>query len=253
MLRACSLLLIPPPPPGVKYRVKSIPMSLAEIAAPDWTKLVQDLASHMEALPMGFCVTEQQMSSLLAKLERATGHPSCSTCQYPRRRCLCASGGSTLVSHSSWSNVVSVDTSYEREYPPPTRSTTTMSFSQSRAPAHMVTAPPQGVVSPVKRQPTMGIQGLAHRAPVLGSVNYATAPIPRPTIRQPGPRLPLTQPQEPSTMEIPADQTPISRPPTPYSAFLQSAGRGRGVLRTATPTQLTTPGTSQIQGGATPG
>ena len=224
MLCACSLLLIPPPPPGVKYRVKSIPMSLAEIAAPEWIKMVQDLASHMEALPTGFSVTEQQMSSLLAKLEQATGHPSCSTCQYPRRRCLCASGDSTMLPHSSWSNVVSMDTTYEQGYPLPTKGTTTMSLSQSRAPALMATAPLQGVVSPVRRQPAMGVQGLTHHTPMLGSVNYATASMPRPTIRQPGPRLPQTRPQEPPTMETPTDQASKSQPSTPYLGYLQAAG-----------------------------
>ena len=103
VLRAYSLLLIPPPPPGTKYRIKSMPLSLAEKATPEWTKLVQDLASQMEVLPMGFSVTEQQMSSLLAKLERATGHPSCDTCRYPRRKCVCASGGSAPAPHESWS------------------------------------------------------------------------------------------------------------------------------------------------------
>ena len=69
VLRGMFSPLDTPPPPGTKYRVKSMPMSLAEIATPEWTKLVQDLASRMEALPRGFSITEQQMSSLLAKLE----------------------------------------------------------------------------------------------------------------------------------------------------------------------------------------
>ena len=69
VLCACSLLLISPPPPGTKYRAKGMPISLAEIATLEWINLVQDLASQMEVLPMGFSVTEQQMSSLLAKLE----------------------------------------------------------------------------------------------------------------------------------------------------------------------------------------
>ena len=36
--RACSLLLILPPPPGAKFWIKSVPMSLAEIAMSEWIK-----------------------------------------------------------------------------------------------------------------------------------------------------------------------------------------------------------------------
>ena len=138
-------------------------------AAPEWIKMVQDLASQMEALPLGFSVTERQMSSLLAKLEQATGHPSCDTCRYPRRRCVCASGGSTLstsrklgaaklgpaqVMHSN------------QDYPLLTRGTTTVSVSQSRAPASTVAAPPQGVVSPVcGDNPPMEVQNVTPSSP----------------------------------------------------------------------------------------
>ena len=174
VLRACSLLLIPPPPPGVKHRVKSIPMSLAEIATPDWIKLVQDLASQMEALPRGFSITEQQMSSLLAKLEWATGHPSCDTCRYPRKRCVCTSGDSTPMPPKNWSGGTGTSSTYNQEYPLPTRGTTTVSVSQSRAPANTVMAPPQGVVSPVRRQPTMEVQGMTYQPYLGGSVNYAS-------------------------------------------------------------------------------
>ena len=181
VLRACSLLLIPPPPPGTKYRIKSMPMSLAEKATPEWTKLVQDLASQMEALPRGFSVTEQQMSSLLAKLERATGHPSCDTCRYPRRRCICASEDSAPMPHESWSERTDSSSTYHQEYPLLTRGTTTVSISQSKAPATTATAPPQGVVSPVRRQPTMEVQGTTHQPFLGGSVNYASASLPRAT------------------------------------------------------------------------
>ena len=37
-LRACSLLLIPPPPPGEQVRRESVPLSLADMADPDWIK-----------------------------------------------------------------------------------------------------------------------------------------------------------------------------------------------------------------------
>ena len=261
ILWACSLLLIPPPPPGVKHWVKSMPMSLAEIATLEWIKMVQDLASHMEALPTGFCVTEQQMASLLAKLERATGHPSCSTCRYPRRRCLCASGGSTLTPHKNWSSGTSSGNAYNQEYPLPTRGTMTVSVSQSRAPALTVAAPPQGVVSPVRRQPAMGVQSLTQHPPLGGSVNYASASLSRPTIRQPGPRSSQPPPLEPPAMETLTDQTPKLRPSTPYNqqvftrythplAYLQAVGRGCGVPRTMTPSQIPTPGASQSQGSA---
>ena len=136
---------------------------------------------------MGFSITEQQMSSLLAKLEWATGHPSCDTCRYPRRRCVCASGGSTPMPHENWSGGTGTSSTYNQEYPLPTRGTTTVSVSQSRAPANTVVAPPQGVVSPVQRQPTMEVQGMTHQPYLGGSVNYASASLPRATIRQPGP------------------------------------------------------------------
>ena len=174
----------------LKYRVKSMPMSLAEIATPEWTKLVQDLASHMEALPRGFSVTEQQMSSLLAKLERATGHPSCDSCRYPRSRCVCPPEDSTPTPHENWSGGTGTSSTYHQEYPLPTRGTTTVSVSQSRAPANTVAAPPQGVVSPVRRPPAMEVQGTTHQPYLGGSVNYASASLPRatPGIRQPGSR-----------------------------------------------------------------
>ena len=206
VLWACSLLLIPPPPPGTKYRIKSMPMSLAEKATPEWTKLVQDLASQMEALPRGFSVTERQMFSLLAKLERATGHPSCDTCRYLKRRCICASKDSAPTPHESWSERTDSSSTYHQEYPLLTRGTTTVSTSQSKAPATMATAPPQGVVSPVQRQPTMEVQGTTHQPFVGGSVNYASASLPRatPGIRQPSARLLQHPPQEPPTMDAPA-------------------------------------------------
>ena len=201
--QACSLLLIPPPPPGAKFRVKSTPMSLAEIATPDWTKMVQDLASHMLALPRGFSMTEQQMTSLLAKLEQATGHPSCDTCHYPRGRCVCASGGSTLSPHESWSGGPSASDAFHQEYPPLTGGTTTVSVSQSRAPAKTVAAPLQGVVSPVWRKPTLEVRGTTSQPFIGGSINYASASLPRATIRQPGPGSSQHPPQEPPMMETP--------------------------------------------------
>ena len=251
VLRACSLLLIPPPPPGTKYHIKSMPMALAEKAIPEWTKLVQDLASQMEALPMGFSITEQQMSSLLAKLERATGHPSCDTCRYPRRRCVCASGGSAPAPHESWSEETDPSSTYHQEYPLPTRGTTTVSVSQSRAPATTVAAPPQGVVSPVRRQPTMEVQGMTHQPFLGGSVNYASASLPRAGIRQPGPRSLQRPLQEPFAMDTPVARTPIlpgqpqpPRPSMPYQfpttytdpiAYLHAVGQGWGVPRTTAP------------------
>ena len=220
ILRACSLLLIPPPPPGVKHRVKSIPMSLAEIAMSEWTKTVQDLASQMVVLPHGFSVTEQQMSSLLAKLERATGHPSCDIYRYPRGRCVCASGGSNLSPHKSWSGRPSATDALNQEYPLLTRSTTTVSASQSRAPATSVVAHPQGVVSPVWRPPIAEVQDMTQYPRLGSSVNYALASLPRATIRQPGPGSSQHPPQEPPMMEAPAVRTPIlpgqPQPSTPY-------------------------------------
>ena len=265
ILQACSLLLIPLPPPGAKYRVKSTPMSLAEIPTLEWIKIVQDLASQMVALPLGFSITEQQMISLLAKLEQATGHPWCDTCCYPRRRCLCASRGPTPSPRENWNGGTSTSNTFNQEYPLPTRGTTTVSVSQSRAPANTVVAPPQGVVSPVQRQPTMEVQGMTHEPHLGGSVNYALASLPRATIRQPGPGSLQRPPQEPPMMEAPAVRTPIlpgqPRPPTPYQfarytdplAYLQAIGRGRGVPQTMAPSQVLTPGAPQSQGNVTIG
>ena len=265
ILWACSLLLIPPPPSGAKYRVKSTPMSLAEIPTPEWTKIVQDLASQMVALPSGFSVTEQQMTSLLARLEWATGQPPCNTCHHLKRRCLCASGGPTPMPHKNWSGGTGTSSTYNQQYPLPTRGTTTVSVSQSRAPANTVAAPPQGVVSPVWRQRTMEVQGTTHQPYLGGSVNYALASLPRATIRQPGPGSSQRPPQEPPAMDAPVVRTPILpgqlRPSTPYQfaryteplAYLQAAGRGRGIPRTTTPSQVSTPGASQSQGNVTIG
>ena len=208
---------------------------------------------------MGFSIMEQQMSSLLAKLEQATGHPSCDTCHYPRRRCVCASRGSTLSPHENWSSGTSTSNVLNQEYPLPTRGTTTVSVSQSRAPANMVVAPPQGVVSPIWRQPTLEVQGTTHHPHLGGSVNYASASLPPTTIRQPGPGSSQCPPQGPPMMETPAVQTPKPRPSTPYHqqvfmrhtnplAYLQAAGRGQGVPRTTAPSQVSTPGAPQSHG-----
>ena len=218
---------------------------------------------------MGFSITEQQMSSLLAKLEWATGHPSCDICRYPRRRCVCASGGSAPAPHESWSEGTDPSSTYHQEYPSLTRGTNTVSVSQSRAPATTVAAPPQGVVSPVQRQPTMEVQGMTHQPFLGGSVNYASASLPRPGIRQPGSRSLQCSPQEPPAMDAPIVRTPIlpgqpwpPRPSTPYQfptqytdpvAYLHAAGRGRGVPRTTAPSRVPTPGVSQSQGNVTLG
>ena len=152
---------------------------------------------------MGFSVSEQQMSSLLAKLEQVTGHPSCDTCRYPRRRCVCASGGSTPAPHESWSGGTDTSSTYHQEYPLLTRGTNTVSISQSRAPATTVAAPPQGVVFLVRRQPTMEVQGTTHQPFLGGSVNYASASLPRatPGVRQPSSRSLQHPPQEPPAMD----------------------------------------------------
>ena len=140
------------------------------------------------------------MISLLAKLERTTGHPSCDTCCYLRRRCVCATGGPPQSPHENWSGGTSVSKAYDQEYPLPTRGTTTVSVSQSRAPANTVVAPPQGVVSPVQRQPTMEVPGTTHHPHLGGSVNCALASLPRAAIRQPGPGPSQRLPQEPPMM-----------------------------------------------------
>ena len=218
---------------------------------------------------MGFSITEQQMSSLLAKLEWATGHPSCDTCRYPRRRCICASGGSAPAPHESWSKGTDPSNTYHQEYPLLTKSTTTVSVSQSRASATTVAAPAQGVVSPVRRQPTMEVQGMTHQPFLGGSVNYASASLPRPGIRQPGSRSLQCSPQEPPAMDSPVVRTPIlpgqpwpPRPSMPYQfpttytnliAYLHAVGRGRGVPRMTAPSQVLTPGASQSQGNVTLG
>ena len=87
-LRACSLLLILPLPPGELVRRESVPLSLSNMADPDWIKMVRDLALRMSTLPQGFSVSDQQVSSLLKKLERATGLPPCRGCHHPWRVCI---------------------------------------------------------------------------------------------------------------------------------------------------------------------
>ena len=143
--------------------------------------------------------------------------------------------------HENWSGGTGTSSTYNQEYPLPTRGTTTVSVSQSRAPANTVAAPPQGVVSPVRRQPTMEVQGMTHQPYLGGLVNYASASLPRATIRQPGPGSLQRPPQEPLAMDAPVVRTlilpgqPCPRPPTPYQftsryaeplAYLQAAGRG---------------------------
>ena len=145
-LRACSLLLIPPPPPGELVRRESIPLSLADMAGPDWIKMVRDLASRMSTLPTGFCVSEQQVSSLLKKLERATGVPPCRGCHYPRSVCICTPPTSAFTGWSGGPNTATVE-----PFPALTSTTATLSTAQGRAPTTSVRAtepraPPQGAM-----------------------------------------------------------------------------------------------------------
>ena len=171
----------------------------------------------------------------------------------------------------AWSGGTDSSSTYHQEYPLPTRGTTTVSVSQSRAPATTVAAPPQGVVSPVQRQPTMEVQGTTHQPFLGGSVNYASASLPRatPGIRQPGSRSSQRLPQEPPAMDAPVVGTPIlpgqpqpPRPSMPYQfptrytdpiAYLHAAGRGRGVPQMTAPSQVSTPGALQSQGNVTLG
>ena len=254
VLRACSLLLIPPPPPGVKYRVKSVPMSLTEMAAPDWGKMVQDLASHMEALPLGFSVTEEQMASLLAKLEWATGHPSCRTCKHPQRRCLCASRGSDLAPHSSWSNVVAPSTTYQQGYPPLTRGTTTVSLSQSRTPAHMALGPSPRSGTTIEETTSHGSPRTD--PPIHPYLDLSITPRP-PCPGPPSDNLvrdrPSHSPRSLQPWRLLLIWHQIYSPPLLTWVICKAAGRGRGVLRAMTPSLVTTPGASQSQGGATVG
>ena len=152
-LRACSLLLILPPPPGELVRRESIPLSLADMAGPDWIKMVRDLASKMSTLLTGFCVSEQQVSSLLKKLERATGVPSCRGCHHPRRVCICAPPATEFSGWSGGPNTATVE-----PFPVLTRTTATLSMAQGRAPTASVRAtesrtPPQGAVGTGLRPP----------------------------------------------------------------------------------------------------
>ena len=160
---------------------------------------------------------------------------------------------------------------YHQEYPLPTSGTTTVSVSHSRAPATTVVAPPQGVVSPVQRQPTIEVRGTTHQPFLGGSVNYASASLQRatPGVRQPSSRSLQCPPQEPPAMDAPVVRTPIlpgqprpPRPSMPYQfptrytdpiAYLHAAGRGRGVPRMTAPSQVSTPGAPQSQGNVTLG
>ena len=141
--------------------------------------------------------------------------------------------------YENWSGGTGTSSTYNQQYPLPTRGTTTVSVSQSRTPANTVAAPPQGVVSPVRRQPSMEVQGMTHQPHLGGSVNYASASLPRATIRQPGPGSLQRPPQEPPAMDAPVVRTPIlpgqprPRLSTPYQftsryteplAYLQAAG-----------------------------
>ena len=145
-LRACSLLLIPPPPPGEMARRMSIPLSLADLAGPDWIKMIRDLASRMSTLPAGFSVSEQQVASLLKKLERATGMPPCRGCYHPRRVCICTPPAANFSGWSGGPGVAAVES-----FPALTRTTATLSTAQGRASTTSVRAtepraPPQGAV-----------------------------------------------------------------------------------------------------------
>ena len=192
-LRACSLLLIPPPPPGELARRMSILLSLADMAGPDWIKMVRDLASRMSTLPTGFCVSEQQVSSLLKKLERATGIPPCRGCYHPRRVCVCTP---PAVNFSGWSEGLNPAT--VEPFPALTRTTATLSTAQGRAPTASVRAteprtPPQGAVGTGLRPATpTASQG----SQTEGGHSYAAM-----TVRRQQPTAPPSQDTPPSYAE----------------------------------------------------
>ena len=192
-LRACSLLLIPPPPPGELVRRESIPLSLADMAGPDWIKMVRDLASRMSTLPTGFCVSEQQVSSLLKKLERATGVPACRGCHYPRRVCNCAL--SQPQSFSGWSG--GPNTATVEPFPTLTRTTATMSMAQGGS------APTTSVRATVPRTPPQGAVGISLRPsrPATPTVNQGSQTETTPSYAATASRSRL--PAGPSSQEAP--------------------------------------------------
>ena len=185
-LRACSLLLIPPPPPGELARRESIPLSLADMAGPDWIKMVRDLASKMSTLPTGFCVSEQQVSSLLKKLERATGIPPCQGCYLPRRGvCICSPPAANFSGWSGGPNTATVE-----PFPALTGTTATLSTAQWRAPTTSVRAteprtPPQGGVG-IGLRPTTPTASQGSQTG--GNHSYAAATLRRQMPAAPAPR-----------------------------------------------------------------
>ena len=248
-LRACSILLIPPLPPGELVRRESIPLSLADMADLDWVKMVRDLASRMTTLPHGFCISDQQVASLLTKLERATGIPSCRDCCHPQKVCMYAVTPPT--GFSGWSGGPA--TTIGGTFPPLTRTTSTLSVAQGRAPTTSVGAPLQraplrgagGAVWRLTQTPTsMTSQG----SQTVGTPSYAAT-----TMR------PHDPPLEPQPMEASAKQAELasyqqellaSMTATPYQqqvfaptpASTPTLRRGRGTLRQSAPAQLPTPG-----------
>ena len=232
-LQACSLLLIPPPPPGARVQIRSIPMNLINLAAPDWAKVVQDLASHMMTLPIGFSVSDATVASLLKHLERATGQPACKDCHYPKKRCLCAMGQAS-GSYSGWSggpmgaSGVTVT--------PPTGTTSTLSVAQRRAPTSTMGAPSQGAPNPAP-----GLLQARFPTPVqsvVGMSNYAAGP-------------PMHQGHMTSQNTLGACQRLTTEPPTLEALIRQQQvhvppiiGHGRGVGGQTVPPWLPTPGVS---------
>ena len=192
-LRACSLLLIPPPPPGELVRRESIPLSLADMAGPDWIKMVRDLASRMSTLPTGFCVSEQQISSLLKKLERATRMPPCRGCHHPRRVCICTPPTANFSGWSGGPNTATVE-----PFPALTRTTATLSMAQGRAPTASVRAteprtPPQGAVGTGLRPSRPATPTASQGSQTEGNHSYAAT-----TLRRQQPVTPSPQEAPPS-------------------------------------------------------
>ena len=148
----------------------------------------------------------------------------------------------------------------DSEYPPPMRSTTTVSTSQGRAPTTTIGAPLQGVATPVRRQPQPEVSDVTPYPSSGDTLNYAAVTLvtPWPTPGQHAPGQFQCPPVDPPQMEAPIRHThPILPgqpcPPTPYQQqvhshplqYLQAAGVGRGVPQQATPAQVLTPGISQ--------
>ena len=224
IMQACFLLAIPPPPPGTLLRHLEIPMDFTTMRLPDWVNNIRDLATGMVMSPPTFVVTGKVVqSSILPKLERASGVKSCRFCLHPHTVCGCSQVASW--SHTSTRQTLATATTAH------SNDTTSMSASIARPPPGL---PPQGAAAPTS---TFSEALAFGQAPQTHMRGVSQPPLPRAGYPSVDPRQMAPTPRMEALIRHEHPVSTQKEPRTSYQQQIQapvlsthSTGIGRGAI-----------------------